>query len=91
MLLQVCCRRDTDELWENSLAVLACQILRAEARVALETFEARGAVATIAVLAHVHFCLTLLTAVPRLAHTLGPLWQNGAGSMDAGTGDAGVC
>lgn len=70
MPLYVWCRRDIIKLWKNSLAVLACQLLRAEARVALETFEARGAVAAIAVFTHINFYLTLFTAVPRLTHTL---------------------
>lgn len=74
MLLEVWCHRDINELWKNSLAVLACQILRTEARVALETFEARGAVATIAVLTHINLHLTLFTAEPGLTHTLESPW-----------------
>lgn len=41
----------------NSLAVLACQILWAEASVALEAFEARGAMAAVTVFTHINFYL----------------------------------
>lgn len=62
-----------------------------EARVTLESLEARGTIAAIVVFTHINFHLTLFTTVAHVTHTLESLWQVGAVSIDAGAGEAGVC
>lgn len=71
-------------------AELTRQVLRAEARVALEAFQTRGSVHTLAVFTHVRLQLAVLAAVPGLAHAREPPRKAAAVSVETRVGDAAV-
>lgn len=80
--------RDGKDPWTHPPAELTRQVLRAEARVAPESLEARGSVHTPAVFTRVHLRLAALATVAGLARALEPPGTVGAVSTDARAGDA---
>lgn len=82
------------KLWDDLLAVLARQVLRAEARIALQPLKARGAVDAFAVFTGVYLHLALLATVAELTLASKPrqkIIAAAAVSKDARGREAGVC